>query len=585
MRYVIVVDVGSTTTKALLFGLDEEWRLLQRGEAATTVEAPYEDVMVGVQRSVQMLQERCGFALIDDTAPGFALISDGFLATSSAGGGLQMVACGNVAKISVESAERAAMGGGAILLDVFSLDDGRDQFQRLERLRTLRPDMILISGGIEGAKITSFVTEMCDFIRTSKPRPKFGYTHALPVIYAGTSSASDIVDDLLGDGFVVRKVPNLRPDFDRENLEPTRQMIHELFIEHVMSNAPGYGQLQTRVSLPLMPTPTAVGEILSLYAAKRKVNVLCVDIGGATTDVFSVVHGMYVRSVSANYGMSYSIGQVASVAGEGNVHRWIPVPMSTEEMLNRLANKLLFPVTIPAEKEDLWVEQAAAREALRLSFEDHLAIAKVQEKRSLFASTLSRAEREIDIAEFDLIIGSGGVLSNAPDRGQSAAMMLDAFQPMGVTELMVDSVFMLPHLGSFAQMDQAGAMNILEKDCLLPLGTSLVPQGQLERGKLGLTIRGESSSGQSIEASVNGGDLTVCPLASDETATIDISVHNGLRWLGETSITVRGGVVGIIMDLRGRPLVCEPPTQADQASYALEWLENLKATNLKEGAL
>ena len=584
MRYVIVVDVGSTTTKALLFGLGEEWRLLQRGEAATTVEAPYEDVMVGVQRSIQMLQERCGMKLIDDSAPTFSLISDGFLATSSAGGGLQMVACGNVARISVESAERAAMGGGAILLDVFSLDDGRDQFQRLERLRTLRPDMILISGGVEGAKITSFVTEMCDFIRTSKPRPKFGYTHALPVIYAGTSSASDIVDDLLGDGFVVRKVPNLRPDFDRENLEPTRQMIHELFIEHVMSNAPGYGQLQTKVSLPLMPTPTAVGEILSLYASERKVNVLCVDIGGATTDVFSVVEGMYVRSVSANYGMSYSIGQVASVAGEANVHRWIPVPMSSEDMLNRLANKLLFPVTIPAEKEDLWVEQAAAREALRLSFEDHVAIAKVQEKRSLFASTLSRNERELGIEEFDLIIGSGGVLSNAPDRGQAAAMMLDAFQPLGITELMVDSVFMLPHLGSFAQMDKSGAMNILEKDCLLPLGTSIVPHGQLEKGRQGVTVRGTSSTGKQIDLSAVGGELSVFPLAPGETAKVDISVHNGLRWQGETSVTLRGGVVGIIVDLRGRPLLLDSASEAS-AAYAPEWLNTLKASHVKEGAL
>ncbi|MCL2498016.1 MAG: glutamate mutase L, partial [Symbiobacteriaceae bacterium] len=259
MKRMVIVDVGSTTTKALLF--QEEagvWHLLFRGEAGTTVEAPDEDVMVGVRRSIQMLQDRSGITLLGEGDNGeLHLSSDHFLATSSAGGGLQMVVCGNVGNISAESAERAAMGGGAILLDLFSNDDGLSQFQRLERLRHLRPDMILLSGGIEGASVIGFVVEMCDFIRTARPRPKFGYTHALPVIYAGSSSGIPVVEDLLGEGFVLKIVPNLRPGIAEENLGPTREAIHDLFIEHVMSNAPGYGRLQRQVTWPLIPTPVA----------------------------------------------------------------------------------------------------------------------------------------------------------------------------------------------------------------------------------------------------------------------------------------------------------------------------------------
>ena len=142
-----------------------------------------------------------------------------------------MVVCGHVGRISAESAQRAALGGGAVLLDVFAADDGRTLFQRMERLRTLRPDMILLSGGVDGAEPGSFMIEMCDFIRSAHPKPKFGYQYTLPIIYAGTSKAVDLVEDLLGDQFSLKIVDNLRPSFQEENLTPTREAIHELFID------------------------------------------------------------------------------------------------------------------------------------------------------------------------------------------------------------------------------------------------------------------------------------------------------------------------------------------------------------------
>ena len=50
MEYILVTDVGSTTTKARFFHKrDGEWRFLVAGEAPTTVEAPYEDVTLGVR--------------------------------------------------------------------------------------------------------------------------------------------------------------------------------------------------------------------------------------------------------------------------------------------------------------------------------------------------------------------------------------------------------------------------------------------------------------------------------------------------------------------------------------------------------
>lgn len=130
----VVTDVGSTTTKALLFEkVENRWRYVAKGEAATTVEAPYANVMIGVINAFTKLQDRSNINFF--TVEGQELKTNiPYLSTSSAGGGLQMVVCGHVGKISAESAQRAALGGGAILLDVFAADDGRSLYQRLERL-------------------------------------------------------------------------------------------------------------------------------------------------------------------------------------------------------------------------------------------------------------------------------------------------------------------------------------------------------------------------------------------------------------------------------------------------------------------
>ena len=259
MNSMVIVDVGSTTTKALLFAKqDGEWKYIERGEAATTVEAPFKDVMVGLRQALKLLEERSGFVLprdADCTEVNRVQHSEQeFLVTCSAGGGLQMVVCGNASRLTGESAQRAAMGGGAILLDVFVADDGRQHSHNLELLRNLRPDMILLCGGVEGTRNIGFIIEMCDFLRTAKPRPKFDFQQPLPLVYAGASDLAPVVEDLLNEDFLLRVVDNLRPTFDKENLEPAREAIHELFIEHVMSSAPGYANCKRKLrSLCCLP--------------------------------------------------------------------------------------------------------------------------------------------------------------------------------------------------------------------------------------------------------------------------------------------------------------------------------------------
>ena len=121
LKTILATDCGSTTTKAILIEyLNGEYRLTQRGEAPTTVEAPFEDVTRGVLNAVMEIEELSGRTIIEDDqviSPSNGTTGvDIYISTSSAGGGLQMMVAGVVKTMSGESAERAALGAGSIVM-------------------------------------------------------------------------------------------------------------------------------------------------------------------------------------------------------------------------------------------------------------------------------------------------------------------------------------------------------------------------------------------------------------------------------------------------------------------------------------
>jgi uncharacterized protein (TIGR01319 family) len=583
VRSILATDCGSTTTKAILIEKrGEEYRLVNRGEAPTTVEAPFDDVTIGVLNATRELEDLTGRQLIHD---GKILTPqqdekrgvDLYLSTSSAGGGLQMMVMGVVRQMSAESAQRAALGAGAIIMDVIAIDDGRKDYQKIQRLRELRPDIVLLSGGTDGGTITHLV-ELAELLIAADPRPRFG-TMNLPVIFAGNKDARDEIRHVLGERFDLRIVDNLRPDLERENLGPAREAIHELFLEHVMQQAPGYSKLMTWTSADIMSTPNAVGKIMVTIAEQRGINILGVDIGGATTDVFSVFDGNYTRTVSANLGMSYSICNVMLEAGIQNIRRWLPFDIEEYEVRNRLRNKMIRPTTIPQTYEDLLLEQAVSREALRLAFIHHKQLARglkgVQQQRTI-GEALDQAETGktlVQMMALDMIIGSGGVLSHAPKRAQSALMMMDAYQPEGVTMLAVDSIFMMPQLGVLSTVHPEAAAQVFDRDCLIRLGSCVAPVGQGKEGEPCLTIDYNGKS-----ETFRYGELRVLPLGVGETLQATIRPARGFDvGAGKghpVEATLEGGVVGVVVDTRGRPLQL-PPDDATRRQKLISWMTAL----------
>ena len=579
LRTILATDCGSTTTKAILIEQrDGEYRLVCRGEAPTTVEAPAEDVTRGVLNAVGEIEDLTRRKFIrDDTIwqPREGENGcDAYVGTSSAGGGLQMMVAGVVKNMTAESAQRAALGAGAIVIDTLATNDGRANHQRIERIRSMRPDMIIVSGGTDGGTIRH-VVEMAEIIAAADPKPRFGHGFQLPVIFAGNNQAQEEIRRILGHRTALYVTENLRPQLERENLGPARDRIHDLFLEHVMKQAPGYGKLMTWTTVPLMPTPGAVGLIMQLIAQRERIQVVGVDIGGATTDVFSVFRAdprdpaaptVFNRTVSANLGMSYSIFNVVAEATFANVVRWVPLELDERDIRDRIRNKMIRPTTIPQTLDELMIEQALCREALRLAFIQHKEMAVglkgVQQQRTM-AEALDQqlsGQSLVDLMTLDMIVGSGGVLSHSPRRVQAALMMLDGFQPEGFTELTVDSIFMMPQLGVLSTVHELAALQVFNRDCLIRLGWSIAPRtaGRAREGQPCLAIEFRSP-GRTERHEVRFGELRLVPHAAGERATVtalpargfDVGAGPGQPVTRE----IHGGVVGLILDGRGRPLV------------------------------
>ena len=593
IRSILATDCGSTTTKAILIEKHgDEYQLIVRGEAPTTVEAPVEDVTAGVINAITEVEELAGRKLLDNGV----IIKpqngdegvDIYISTSSAGGGLQMMVAGVVRSMTGESAERAALGAGAIVMDVIASNDKRLPHEKIERIRQLRPDMLLLSGGIDGGT-TSHVVELAEIIAASRPQPRLGITYKLPIIYAGNKDARELVRERLDDMMSLEIVDNLRPVLERENLMPTRHKIQEQFLEHVMAHAPGYKKLIEWTDAPIMPTPGAVGEIIQTVSSQQNIQVIGVDIGGATTDVFSVFknrdgEAVFNRTVSANLGMSYSVSNVLAEAGIDNVLRWVPFDIEVGDLRNRVKNKMIRPTTIPQTLQELVLEQAIAREALRLAFKQHKQLAVelrgVQQQRTI-SEAFDQAESGqtlVNMFSLDMLVGSGGVLSHAPRRQQSMLMMIDAFQPEGITHLAVDSIFMMPQLGVLAQVNAEAATQVFERDCLIHLGTCVTPIGIGKAGDTCLSIEINYTDRPIITEDIPFGDLRLYPLEIGEKASLklqpsrrfDLGAGHGTPV--ETEAT--GGVVGLVIDTRGRPL--EIPSDSKQRVAQLtKWQDAL----------
>jgi uncharacterized protein (TIGR01319 family) len=489
-KYILITDIGSTTTKAVLFEKSgSDYHIIAIKNAATTVEKPNEDVNIGVRNAVKMIEAEIGKTLISESDN---FIDDVlYLSTSSAGGGLQIMVVGLTMFDSASSAKRTAYGAGGVILDTFSIDDKRDSLEQMKSMANLHPDIILMSGGIDGGAVSP-ILRLGEILQFANPVSKFNESGKIPLVFAGNKDAQELIAGVFNDKFELYMTENLRPEMMKENLEPARKKIHELFMDNVMEQAPGYQTLKKKTSDNIIPTPMGVIRSLQIVAESRSEHVICVDIGGATTDIFSYILDQYYRTVSANYGMSYSISNVMKDCGFNNLKHLLPVDLGLNEIRNYIANKMLYPTFNPTNSWQIAIEHALAVKAIQMSKTQHLEMnfnrrqigfldklkqteRGLEKLREAFYVSESKEAGKFSLEDINIMIGAGGVLAHTQNPLQALIIIYKGLQPLGITEIWRDKNFISPHLGKLSAVNEQLAKKKLENDCYEKLAIIIRP--------------------------------------------------------------------------------------------------------------
>jgi len=282
--------------------------------------------------------------------------------------------------------------------------------------------------------------------------------------------------------------------------------------------------------------------------------------------VAGVIDGHFTSVSRSDLGLSHNVARVLTEAGLENILRWLPFDMEVTEARNIIANKQLRPMTVPQTRRDLLLEQAIAREAMRLT------LTETQQrwlgKPSAPYSGLSPF--------LDLIVGGGGVLAHAPHYGQAALILLDVLQPIGVSSLALNVNSMAAALGVTATIEPLAAAQVMERDGFISLGTVVAPVGTAREGEIALKLKITYDDGRALEMEVPYGSLEVLPLPTGHKATLELrptrkfDIGLGAKGKGATT-ELEGGAVGVIIDARGRPLSL-PATRGEQQAKIQEWL-------------
>jgi uncharacterized protein (TIGR01319 family) len=552
---LLAIDVGTVNTRVFLFDVTEgAYRFVSSGVAATTLEGTVNGIGEGVHLAIERLQEVTGRVFI--SSDGHLIVPsqpdgtgvDKVVATLSAGASVQVVLVGLLPDVSLDSAQRLVATTYSRVAEVISLNDRRKMEAQIDAVIRAQPDVVVLAGGTESGASRS-VEKLIEVVGLA--------CYALPadkrpvVIYSGNKVLADEARSKLEPLTRVLISPNIRPSFSEENINPAQDQLLEAVSQIRLRQVAGLGDLTALVTGQVMPTATSFGRIIRFLsqAYEPGKGVLGVDLGGYSTTVVAGFGGNLSLSVSPNLGMGDGLpGALASITAEETA-RWMPIQVPADYITEYLYNKQAHPASIPAAVEDLAIEQAVARLVLRQA----LKLATLRHPGIAFnpASGLG--------VQYEPILAAGMSISQTPTPGQAMLMLLDALQPVGVTTLVLDQNNLTAAIGAAALINTLLPVQVLESPAFLNLGTVISPISGGRAGAMILRARLFAPDGSETQFEIKQGTLTVLPLPHGQKARLQLDPSHdtdlGLNRPGRSlKLNVVGGMLGIVIDARGRPL-------------------------------
>ncbi len=573
---LLALDVGSANTRALLFDVVEgRYHLIAAGTAPTTSGRPYDDVRLGIQEAITQVQNLTGRVLLAEDqslivpSRSEAVGVDQLVLTVSAGGAIKTVCVGVLEDVSLQSARRLASTIYSSVEAELHTSDKRSTEGRINTIIQAHPDLVIMAGGLNNGASRS-VEQMLEAVGLAAyllpPERRF------EVLYAGNERLAREVEETLSGITPVHLAHNLRPTLETEQLEPAEEKLLEIYRSIRLRQMPQLNAILSQAAGKSVFYPTAHGfgrivRILSkIYGGPK--GVLGVDLGAAATTTAFAWEGSGRQKVFSDLGLGAPLAKLYSHTHIEKIERWLPKEIPPDEIIDYLYNKMLYPESVPVTEEEVLVEQALAREILRV------AIKRTYEdfpKQKHLAKGLLPA--------FEPILASGGILTKAASPPQALMTLLDGLQPTGVTTFVLDTNQLLAPLGAAADINPILTVQMLSTYHLPVLATVITPTKKLKRlGVPLLRAEVELATGAKKQIEVKSGTIGVIGLHGGQKARLRLQpLHGADIGFGAGrggTVNVSGSKIGVVIDARGRPIMLhtDPEKRREQIS---KWLASL----------
>lgn len=454
MRPVLLIDFGSTYTKVTAVDTEAEV-LLGTAAAYTTVQT---DINEGLSHALEALEAQTGKL---DFAARYAC--------SSAAGGLRMIASGLVPELTSEAAKQASLGAGAKIVKVYSFELTEDDIEEIDRLR---PDIFLLVGGTDGGN-SDCIRHNAQMLAACKAD--------FPVIIAGNRTAARACQRSL-EGRQTFICENVMPKFGVLNIQPAQECIRALFLNRIIQ-AKGLSHASKLISGILMPTPSAMMRAMQLLAEGCEGEegigeLMALDVGGATTDVYSIADGMpkeggtvykglpepYVkRTVEGDIGMRYSIGGIVEAASLKKVASLAGLtPERAQALIDDLAEHT---EKVPDSEETERLDFALACCACETAARRHAGY--MEETYNMTGKVFVQTGK--DLRTVRQMVVTGGSLIHTKRTGEIAShAFYDPADPMSLrpvkARVLVDRRYILAAMGLLSEYEPQTALRIMKKE-------------------------------------------------------------------------------------------------------------------------
>lgn len=549
---LLAVDVGATTTRAVLFDVVEGgYRFVAVGQAPSTAEAPFKDIGLGVRDAIENIQSITGRAFLDSDrkliSPSRADGSgvDLFTATLSAGPYIRTAVVGLLSDVSLESARRLAETTYSRVVERIGLTDHRRPDEQIDALLRSHPDLIVFTGGTDGGASRS-VHMMLDtvglacYLMPKEKRPA--------ILFAGNSGLAEDVKQLLESLTpALHFSPNLRPSLDVEDLDPAMNELSQMVTGIRRRQLRGTDELEAWSNGRIFPTSYAAGRMVRFLSRLTGASggVLGVTLGASAASVAAGFNGDLCLRVYPQYGLGENMAALIQNTEMDDILRWLSLDMHQNTVRDAIYQQSLYPATVPATLEERAIAQALARHTL------HLAMRAAQRD-------FPPASRSDLLPPFELIFASGAALTDGSTPGQNLLLLLDAIQPVGISQMMLDRNNLLPLLGAAADLNHLLPVQALESGAFQNLGTAISVVSNVPHGATVLKARLRYADRHETSLEVKRGSLEVLPLGTGESARLTLQpLHRADAGFGPgrgQTVTVNGGALGVVIDARGRPL-------------------------------